>query len=260
MRYPYRVVVDDNVDRLQVYSRWRHSRAILITRTFTLSGDYFHWLSVVVKQSLRSIGIKKLKGVYGKGDPPLPIPNREVKPFSADGTADRWESRKMPNSDGESYSDVTLSFFVSYLLCLVLSYLILSYLISSCLVCCVRVVFSFLWCGALVFLFLCFLLLFSVFCCFLRGFAFFSLLYSLLHSLLSPLLCFFVIPFFLLSFFLFVPFQPCCGSLLFACLACFCLPDLSFSLFIFFFCACTCVCWIRFGYLLLNLFCFDIKL
>ena len=128
MRYPYRVVVDDNVDRLQVYSRWRHSRAILITRTFTLSGDYFHWLSVVVKQRLRSIGIKKLKGVYGKGDPPLPIPNREVKPFSADGTADRWESRKMPNSDGESYSDVTLSFFVSYLSCLIfrlLSYFIL---------------------------------------------------------------------------------------------------------------------------------------
>ena len=231
MRYPYRVVVDDNVDRLQVYSRWRHSRAILITRTFTLSGDYFHWLSVVVKQSLRSIGIKKLKGVYGKGDPPLPIPNREVKPFSADGTADRWESRKMPNLDGESYRDVTLSFF-----CLIFRFL------SRLVLCCVRVVFSFLWCGALVFLFLCFLL------------------YSLLHSLLSPLLCFFVIPFFLLSFFLFVPFQPCCASLLSACLACFCLPDFSFSLFIFFFCACTCVCWIRFGYLLLNLFCFDIKL
>ena len=83
---------------------------------------------------MRSIGIKKLKGVYGKGDPPLPIPNREVKPFSADGTADRWESRKMPNLDGESYRDVTLSFFVSYLSFLVLFYLILSYLILSYLV------------------------------------------------------------------------------------------------------------------------------
>ena len=75
---------------------------------------------------MRSIGIKKLKGVYGKGDPPLPIPNREVKPFSADGTADRWESRKMPNLDGESYRDVTLSFFVlSFVSRLVLSYLVL---------------------------------------------------------------------------------------------------------------------------------------
>ena len=31
--------------------------------------------------------IKKLTGVYSKGDPPLPMPNREVKPFHADGTA-----------------------------------------------------------------------------------------------------------------------------------------------------------------------------
>ena len=222
MRYPYRVVVDDNVDRLQVYSRWRHSRAILITRTFTLSGDYFHWLSVVVKQSLRSIGIKKLKGVYGKGDPPLPIPNREVKPFSADGTADRWESRKMPNSDGESYSDVTLSFFVlSFVSRLVLSYLVL----------CVVVL---LFCLSSLFLLL------SPWLCF------------LLHSLLSPLLCFFVIPFFVLLSF--------CSFSALLCFFAVCLPDLSFSLFIFFFCACTCVCWIRFGYLLLNLFCFDIKL
>ena len=77
---------------------------------------------------MRSIGIKKLKGVYGKGDPPLPIPNREVKPFSADGTADRWESRKMPNLDGESYSDVTLSFLCLIFCvssCLILSYLVL---------------------------------------------------------------------------------------------------------------------------------------
>ena len=244
MRYPYRVVVDDNVDRLQVYSRWRHSRAILITRTFTLSGDYFHWLSVVVKQRLRSIGIKKLKGVYGKGDPPLPIPNREVKPFSADGTADRWESRKMPNLDGESYSDVTLSF-----LCLI--FCVSSYLILSRLVCCVRVVFSFLWCGALVFLFLCFLL-FSPWLCFFFFAVFSSAFFALSVALFLRYSIFFFCPF--------CSFSALLWSLLSACLACFCLPDLSFSLFIFFFCACTCVCWIRFGYLLLNLFCFDIKL
>ena len=38
-----------------------------------------------------------LNGVYSDGDPPLPIPNREVKPVSADGTAERWESRSMPD-------------------------------------------------------------------------------------------------------------------------------------------------------------------
>ena len=36
-------------------------------------------------------------GGYGGGAPPLPIPNREVKPASADGTAPAaWESRKPP--------------------------------------------------------------------------------------------------------------------------------------------------------------------
>ena len=30
-------------------------------------------------------------------DPPLTIPNREVKLHSADGTAVRWESMLMPN-------------------------------------------------------------------------------------------------------------------------------------------------------------------
>ena len=55
--------------------------------------------------------MKTLKGVYSDGDPPLPIPNREVKPVSADGTADRWESRSTPNLMRESYRDVTLSLF-----------------------------------------------------------------------------------------------------------------------------------------------------
>src|SRR5580765_6665499 len=37
-------------------------------------------------------------GGYGGGETPLPIPNREVKPSSADGTAGetRWESRSPP--------------------------------------------------------------------------------------------------------------------------------------------------------------------
>ena len=46
-----------------------------------------------------------LKGVYSDGDPPLPIPNREVKPVSADGTARGWESRSMPNLERASSTD-----------------------------------------------------------------------------------------------------------------------------------------------------------
>ena len=52
-----------------------------------------------------------LKGVYSDGDPPLPIPNREVKPVSADGTAEWWESRSMPNLE-ERASQRESPFFV----------------------------------------------------------------------------------------------------------------------------------------------------
>ena len=55
--------------------------------------------------------MKTLKGVYSDGDPPLPIPNREVKPVSADGTADRWESRSMPNLE-ERASSSDSPFFI----------------------------------------------------------------------------------------------------------------------------------------------------
>src|SRR5207302_7884092 len=39
-----------------------------------------------------------VSGGYGEGETPLPIPNREVKPLSADGTwlARAWESRSPP--------------------------------------------------------------------------------------------------------------------------------------------------------------------
>jgi len=39
---------------------------------------------------------KELDGGFSVGVPPLPIPNREVKPHSADGTGFRWESRSPP--------------------------------------------------------------------------------------------------------------------------------------------------------------------
>ena len=53
--------------------------------------------------------LKILKGVYNRGDPPLSIPNREVKPLSADGTALWWESRLAPNF--ESSHDVNCDCF-----------------------------------------------------------------------------------------------------------------------------------------------------
>ena len=52
---------------------------------------YFHTKYCVIYFSqLRYLG------GYSVGDPPLPIPNREVKPNSADGTAIKWESRQLP--------------------------------------------------------------------------------------------------------------------------------------------------------------------
>ena len=48
----------------------------------------------------------------------------------------------MPNLDGESYSDVTLSFLCLIVSCFVLFYL--SYLVSSCLVCCGCLIVSYL--------------------------------------------------------------------------------------------------------------------
>ena len=41
---------------------------------------------------------KRVLGDHGEGVPPVPIPNTEVKPFSADGTAwvTVWESRTLP--------------------------------------------------------------------------------------------------------------------------------------------------------------------
>ncbi len=43
-------------------------------------------------------GLSTVSGGYGEGETPLPIPNRAVKPLSADGTwpARAWESRSPP--------------------------------------------------------------------------------------------------------------------------------------------------------------------
>ena len=61
-------------------------------------------LKILQSKSVRwyvIIELKILKGVYNRGDPPLSIPNREVKPLSADGTALWWESRLAPNCESE---------------------------------------------------------------------------------------------------------------------------------------------------------------
>ena len=53
-------------------------------------------------------------GNHGEGETPVPIPNTEVKPFSADGTAwvTVWESRTLPRLMIDSPSE-KVGFFVS---------------------------------------------------------------------------------------------------------------------------------------------------
>ena len=62
----------------------------------------------LVLQDVRSLDVwfsgyakpYKISGDYGERDPPVPMPNTEVKPFSADGTwlETTWESRTLPDS------------------------------------------------------------------------------------------------------------------------------------------------------------------
>src|ERR1700748_2897190 len=51
-----------------------------------------------VLKGLREGVVSQVSGGYGEGETPLPIPNRAVKPLSADGTwpARAWESRSPP--------------------------------------------------------------------------------------------------------------------------------------------------------------------
>ena len=56
------------------------------------------WRCAVLKD--RRDGLSPLSGGYSERETPLPIPNREVKPLSADGTwlERAWESRTLPVS------------------------------------------------------------------------------------------------------------------------------------------------------------------
>src|SRR3954470_11410305 len=63
------------------------------------------WLLVQFSRPVEGLGLSPVSGGFSEGDTPLPIPNREVKPLSADGTwlARAWESRSPPiNSHGPS--------------------------------------------------------------------------------------------------------------------------------------------------------------
>ena len=66
----------------------------------------------LVLQDVRNLDVRfsgyakpyKISGDYGERDPPVPMPNTEVKPFSADGTwlETTWESRTLPDSTKKS--------------------------------------------------------------------------------------------------------------------------------------------------------------
>ena len=100
----HRAVKDDDVDRLQVQGRRRpqpsstNSPPALPVKAHTLvSAPWVFRMSAsagvrVFSSGLslfcfRSIAETSYSGGFGPGVPPLPIPNREVKPGRADGTA-----------------------------------------------------------------------------------------------------------------------------------------------------------------------------
>ena len=88
-----RVVVDYNVDRMQVYRQRCHSRALLIARPLFAFRVWRYIRSAMYGHFTFFSSCLPYSGDYSTGVPPLPIPNREVKPGHADGTAQQWESR-----------------------------------------------------------------------------------------------------------------------------------------------------------------------
>ena len=57
-----------------------------------------------------------ISGDNGERDPPVPMPNTEVKPFSADGTwlETIWESRTLPDSMKKRTHPLRGGFFFSF--------------------------------------------------------------------------------------------------------------------------------------------------
>src|SRR4029079_6565962 len=94
-------------------ARESFSRPVLISREA--------WPGYIVSQVLSvftasRFGRHPLWGGYGGGVTPLPIPNREVKPSSADGTAREtgWESRSPPGVNREGPSRKRGAFFFDF--------------------------------------------------------------------------------------------------------------------------------------------------
>ena len=92
----HRAVEDDDVDRPQVQA-WRHAQpsgtnspsALPVqAHALELAPGGFRWdQHREILFCFQSIAEKSYSGGFGPGVPPLPIPNREVKPGRADGTA-----------------------------------------------------------------------------------------------------------------------------------------------------------------------------
>ena len=82
-----RVVVDYDVDRMQVYRQRCHSRALLIARPLFPFRVWRYIRSAIYGHFTFFSSCLPYSGDYSTGVPPLPIPNREVKPGHADGTA-----------------------------------------------------------------------------------------------------------------------------------------------------------------------------
>ena len=87
IRFLFRVVVDYNVDRMQVYRQRCHSRALLIARPLFAFRVWRYIRSAIYGHFTFFSSCLPYSGDYSTGVPPLPIPNREVKPGHADGTA-----------------------------------------------------------------------------------------------------------------------------------------------------------------------------
>ena len=75
--------------------------------TLSVRGSMFRVQSSTLKLGKQNL---KLGWLWRRGSP-LTIPNREVKPVCADGTADWWESRPPPCFNPVVNSSVTAGFF-----------------------------------------------------------------------------------------------------------------------------------------------------
>ena len=119
----HRAVEDDDVDRPQVQA-WRHAQpsgtnspsALPVqAHALELAPGGFRWDQH--QESLfcfQSIAEKSYSGGFGPGVPPLPIPNREVKPGRADGTAPQCGRVGRRLLEGVSCRNARDSFFVFF--------------------------------------------------------------------------------------------------------------------------------------------------